>query len=159
MSSLTEPTPNSAAEPEAPPQGDAESNPPQATQDAGTAPDADIAELNAQIAQLEQEKAAREQEDTIQDLARRYPYMTPEILRAFGNAPTAELQERARVLSAAIHERDTSPAHGHVHLGRGGLSPNESPRPTSWADAFRRGPASSAAAAAATANSEERKPS
>ncbi|MCL7490098.1 hypothetical protein M8I34_01275 [Streptomyces sp. MCA2] len=138
MSSPTEATPSPAMESEVPPRGAPETNPPQATQDTGTAPDAHLAELTARIAELEQEQAAREREGTIQDLARRYPYMTLEILRTFGNVPTAELEERARVLSVALHERGTSPAPGHVHLGRGGLSPNESPRPTSWADAFRR---------------------
>lgn len=139
MSSPTEPTPGPDSAPEPQPQQDTGTDSPsQAIPDSAVDDGARIAELTARIAELEQEKTAREREDAIKDLARRYPYMTPEVLRTFGNVPTAEMEERARILSAAIHERDNGTAPGQVRLGRGGLSPNESPRPTSWADAFRR---------------------
>ncbi|MBC9730823.1 hypothetical protein [Streptomyces sp. TRM68367] len=139
MSSPTEPDPNTDTDQATPPQHGTETDSTlHAVRDTPADSDARISELTARIAELEQEKATREREDAIQDLASRYPYMTPEVLRGFGNVPTAELEERARVLSAAIHERDTGPAPGYVQRGRGGLDPSGSPRPTAWADAFRR---------------------
>ncbi|MBP8537292.1 hypothetical protein [Streptomyces sp. MK37H] len=94
-----------------------------------------IAELTQRIAELEREKADRERADTIAELAHRYQYLTPELLRAFGDIPAEELEERALLLNAAIHEREKPRT-----LGSGGLDPHNAndERPATWAGAFRR---------------------
>ncbi|QKW05577.1 hypothetical protein HUT18_03495 [Streptomyces sp. NA04227] len=141
MSSPTEPAPGHDTAPdipEAPPAPHDSNTPPEASTDPQADPGHLVAELRKRIAELEQDKADQEREDLIQDLARRYHYMTPDVLRSFGDLPTAELEERAHLLNNAIHERTTGPAPGHIPLGRGGLSPNGKPRSVTWAGAFQR---------------------
>ncbi|WP_157878539.1 hypothetical protein [Streptomyces chattanoogensis] len=94
--------------------------------------EARIAELTARIAELEQEKADRAREDAITALAERYRLPAP-VLRSLGDVPAAELEERARILNAAIQERDRP----RNPLGRGGLDPNNAnERNATWAGAF-----------------------
>lgn len=94
-----------------------------------------IAELTQRITELEQEKSKRDREDTITDLAQRFQYVTPEMLNAFGNVSTEELEGHARVLNTAIHEREKPRS-----AGSGGLDPHRSNgrQPATWAGAFQR---------------------
>ncbi|MFI5528603.1 hypothetical protein ACIA8O_08585 [Kitasatospora sp. NPDC051853] len=92
----------------------------------------ELTALRQRVAELEQYKAERDREDLITDLARRTPYVTPEILRAFKDHPAENLEELAHTLSAAIH------ASKPTGLGSGGLTPSGLAPATQWSSAFSR---------------------
>ncbi|MGP8302153.1 hypothetical protein ACTPOK_30380 [Streptomyces inhibens] len=125
-----------AEPPESPGQGQEEIRTAEPAEAGATVgPEARVAELTQRIAELEQEKSARERQDTITDLAQRFQYVTADMLHAFGSIPTEDLEERAQALNTAIHEREKPRS-----MGSGGLDPHNSSgrQPATWAGAFQR---------------------
>ena len=92
------------------------------------------AELRQRIAELEQYKENREREDAIADITRRYQYITPEVMRAFGDVSPEQLEVLAQAVNTALHERNTAGG-----IGAGGLTPNSpSEQSAQWSGAFSR---------------------
>ncbi|MGW2815133.1 hypothetical protein [Streptomyces sp. NPDC001415] len=89
--------------------------------------------LRTELAELRRERDARERQDAVDGLLRRFQYMTPEIVQALGDDfPLDRLEAVAAAVNGAVHV-----GRYPRGLGRGGLDPTDgNQRDVTWGRLF-----------------------